>query len=244
MLKTIHGFILKKISYLEKHLIVKIFSKEISKISAIGIGAKKSKKRNLNLLDYFNFLKFTLYTKKKYPLFIIERVDLVDTFIPKNIQLKHIIFIEILNEIIDNLVYGEEETKNLFYLYYNTIKDLKNNLFEKLCIFKIKALTAIGLQLNYSKCIICGKNGTFLNYSIEKMGFICNNCKSKVFKIKLGTIKTIEYIEKKGENIKFNQEVIRDINKLFYSNLINLRNKEKAKRLIQLENRFKWILKN
>ncbi len=241
MSKILHGFVLKKITYLENDLIVTLITKETSKISAIGISAKKSKKRNLNLLDYLNFLKFTIHTKKNYPLFIIERVDLIESFIPKNITHFHIVFIELLNEIVDSLVYGYEETTQLFNLYYDTLKNIENNLYEKLMYFKVKSLKAIGFQLNFNKCVICGKNGTFLNYSIEKMGFVCNNCKKNSFKINVGTIKTIEFLEKR-ENIKFTNEVSKDINKIFYTNLLHLRNRERIRKLIRLENFFKWIL--
>ncbi len=247
MSKTIHGFILKKVSYLEKDLIVTIFSKEYSKFPAIGIAAKKSKKRNLNLLDYFNLLKFSIYTKKNYPIPIIERVSLIERIAPSIIKPEYLIFIEILNLIVDFLVYGQEDSHELFNLYIDILQKAKSetpeNLKNLLTYFKIKALKAIGLQINLNKCVICGKSGTFLNYSIEKLGLVCNNCIKNSLELKLGTIKSIEFLEKKSKNLRFTKDTINDINKIFYINLAHLRDREKVKQIFKLEKYFEWILK-
>lgn len=243
MSKSFQGFVLKKSSYLENDLIITIFSKEISKFNAIGLNAKKSKKRNLNLLDYFNYLKFYIHSKKKYPIAIIERVDLLESFSPEFLKPEHIFFIQILNEIINLLVYGTEENKHLFNLYRETlgkIKKSKNiNYFHEIAMFKLKSLKATGLELNPEKCLMCGKSGLFFNYSIEKMGFVCNNCSKNTLKIQAGTIKAIKNLENK--NVILTRNIIKDVNKIFCINIFHLRGKEKLKKIIKLENSFNGI---
>ncbi len=238
------GIILKKFDFSEKDKIVLLFTLNLSKISAIGIKAKKSQKRKLNLLDYWFLLDIKISTKKKYPLYIIQEVELIEDLTPIDYKPFHFLFLSICNEIISNFTYGLEEAKNLFIFYINFFKFFKfhsQDIIQKLAIFKVLTLSNFGLKLYNKKCIVCGKEGYFLNYSIEKNGFVCNECfKEGDISLSISTLKSIEFLGKGKFNVKLSQKMVEEIDKIFYLNLFQLRGEEAIKRLNWLEN----LLKN
>ncbi len=239
------GIILKKVDYLDKHKIILFFTKNLSKISAIGLFAKKSIKRKLNLLDYGNFLKISILRKKNYPLYIVQHVDIIDRLIPYEAGIEYIAFFQLCSEIINLVIYDQEDSSELFDFFISFLKKVKDNessFFDKLGFFKIMILEKIGLGLNNKRCLICGCNGEFFNYSIEKCGFVCKKCSKKVLKINPGTIKSFEYINTGKTNIRLSKEILNDINKIFYVNLYHLRNIENVKKVAKFENYLKWIL--
>jgi len=235
-----YAILLKKVDYSEKDKIVLLFTKKKSKISAIGIGAKKSKKRKLNLLDYWYLLDIKFSKRKNYPLYIIDKVEIVEDLTPNNYNFNHLTFLLVCNEIISAFLYGEEDAKELFNFYVEFLKIMKEantkiNFRNFLNIFKISVLEKIGLRLNFEKCIICGKDGIFQNYSIEKCGFVCNNCSKNSIKISKGTLKTIDYIHRGKLNLKIDRSISEEINKIFSINLYHMRGEGYLKHINSVE---------
>ena len=85
-------------------------------------------------------------------------------------------------------------------------------------------MEALGYKIKTNLCVICGKSGNITQYSLEKKGFICNNCLSKNdISICEGTKKVISQIDKVDYvNIKFSETIFKELEIIFNETLKNI----------------------
>ena len=216
---TTSGFILRKNHFKEADKIVVIFSENLGKISALGKSAKKSVKRNLNLLDYGYLLKFYLQTSQNRQYYFIEKIELIEQLY--NLNNTSLLFLNhFFNELILNIVYSHEDSEKLYNLAIKFLKNLrttdKPKILSSLMVFLLKLLKLTGYGLNI-KCGVCGCSDRIINYSLENLTFMCNKCKnSKVLGLCSGSLKFINNIDKINFlNINLSQQIIDEIEIIF-----------------------------
>ncbi len=224
MTLTTTAFVIKKNDFNESDKIVTFLTKDFGKISALGKFAKKSIKRNLNLLDFGYLLKIQLNYNSSNEIYFIEKVTVMEQFLNKSFYRKFLIF-SFINELLYYVVYGTEESAMLFMETYKFFKklslqnnDKRENLLSLLSLFKIKLLNVIGYKIVIDRCVLCGKEENIYDYSLEKMGFICNRCTENrhILRINKGTKKVLANIDK---NIKISMPIVLQLDKIFNANI-------------------------
>ena len=238
MKKTTDCIVIKKIDYKDSDKIVTFVSKDLGKITAIGKHAKKSIKRNLNLLDFGYLLSVVLNFKEEKSICFIEKIEVKEKFI-KELNYIYLLLISLLNELLNSVIYAQEDSREVFHNisdFYRALGEydhITEYTYKSITLpFFLTLLGTLGYNVLIDKCINCGLSGEFLNYSLEKAGFLCNKCSQfeKSIKIYKGTLKTIKNIEK---TIKIPEIILNQIQIIFFSSLKN----------IITENNFKNILK-
>jgi DNA repair protein RecO (recombination protein O) len=221
---TTPAFLIKKKDYKDSDKIAVFLSKDLGKISGLGKFAKKSIKRNLNLLDFGFLLNVELNQNNSKDIYFIEKVTLMENFLHKTNYRKFLI-LSYVSELLYYVVYGEEESATLFnetVKFFKTISNIhseNSNVFlSALTLYKIKLLEAIGYKIITDKCVVCGKEDAIFNYSLEKIGFICNKCceKSETLTVSKGTKKVIANINK---NIKLTAPIMLQLDEIFHANI-------------------------
>ncbi len=223
-LLTTSGFILRKNHFKDADRVVVLFSKDFGKITALGKFAKKSIKRNLNLLDYGYVLKFFLTQSKNKQYFFINKVEFIEKLFDFN-SFTSIMVVHYINEVLYNLIYSYEDSGKIFdftinFLKHFNLKDLSKNI-SLLNFFNINILSLTGYGLNSGKCCVCGGNEYIQNYSLENLGFICNKCiKGSAFTLCNGTLKFLKNSGKLNfSNINLSQQIISEIEIIFFATL-------------------------
>ncbi len=221
---TTFAIVIKKKDYKDSDKIVSFITEDLGKISAIGKFAKKSIKRNLNLLDFGYLLKVKLRYYSAKELFFIEKITVVENFLPEYNYNKFLIT-SFVNELLFYVVYGAEESSGLFRLTLEFFRDLsvtdKNRfglIFSVLTRYKIKLLETLGYKIILDKCIVCGEEKTLYYYSLDKIGFICNRCKKDTSGVNVyqGTKKVLANLEK---NIKISMPITSQLDEIFSANM-------------------------
>ncbi len=233
------GFILKKNHFKDADRIVVIFSEKLGKITALGKFAKKSIKRNLNLLDYGLLLKFYLQSTTTGHYLFINKVELLDKLLNSD-NLTLFSLNSYINELISNVVYSNEDSKKIFDLTVDFIKKIKKlkqlNIQSAIIIYQMKLLKLLGYGLNISKCHICGNHKNIENYSLENLAFICNKCNRKNFlQLCKGSLKLIQNIDKIDfANINLSQQIIKEQEMIFFANLRNFLSENRLNKITAL----------
>ncbi len=180
MIFSLEALVLSKEKLGEIDLLVELFTPK-GKIWSIAKGAQKSRKRFVNLLEEFNFIKAHLRktSKGKFP--ILEKADLL--FLPEGIRndYRKYIMISYMGEILSKInFYG------LFVEYFSFIKILfkeieKNELISLLKpFFELKILKFSGWSPEFFQCVKCGYKPKKVFYlSIPEGGILCFKCKDE-----------------------------------------------------------------
>ncbi|PMP67470.1 MAG: DNA repair protein RecO [Thermodesulfobacterium geofontis] len=180
MIFSLEALVLSKEKLGEIDLLVELFTPK-GKIWSIAKGAQKSRKRFVNLLEEFNFIKAHLRktSKGKFP--ILEKADLL--FLPESIRndYRKYIMISYMGEILSKInFYG------LFVEYFSFIKILfkeieKNELILLLKpFFELKILKFSGWSPEFFQCVKCGYKPKKVFYlSIPEGGILCFKCKDE-----------------------------------------------------------------
>ncbi len=177
MLSLTEVIVLSKRPLGEIDLFVELFTPK-GKIWAIAKGARKSKKRFVNLLEEFNVLKAHLRHTSKGKIPILEKADII--FLPENIRsfYKKYIFLCYIGEVISkaNFLNG--------FPTYNLVKELiqfverNNNLYWLKVYFELNLLKINGWCPELFRCVRCGYEPKKIFYfSTSQGGLMCYKCK-------------------------------------------------------------------
>lgn len=180
-LYTTQAVVLNSIDYGESDLIVSFYTLDYGKLSGIAKGAKRSKKRFVNCLDPFSYVKLIFAQRQNDSLARIDQCELLDSFsgIRRNLNTIAVgsYFLELLSEMVRE---GQKNQKAFelilnFLKYLNIGKDAET--FAR--FFEIKLLSILGYMPHLDKCVVC-KNAPAENakihFSSAKGGIICQSC--------------------------------------------------------------------
>jgi|GEM_PF-7092584 len=221
------SIILKKSSYNDSDKIVLLLSSDLGKISAIAKYAKKSIKRNLNLLDVGYILRVHLHVSKNSELLFIKNVEFIEK-LNHNDDHNTFYILTYLNELISCVIQPKQDSRLLFKILTDFFISIKGRRKDKrvkiLILFQIKFLELVGYKINLSECSNCGKDGDFYKYSLEKSGIVCNNCiDASAIQICKGTKKLITTIDRINfKNTTFSEYIQKELEIISFNNIRKL----------------------
>ncbi|RLG11205.1 DNA repair protein RecO [Candidatus Pacearchaeota archaeon] len=178
MIFSIEAFVLSKEKIGEIDLLIELFTPK-GKIWGIAKGAQKSRRRFVNLLEEFNFIKAHLRKTSKGKFLILEKADLL--FLSEEIRrdYKKYIFISYIGETLSKISFS-----GLYVEYFsfikNLIKEIETNEIISLLkpFFELKILKFSGWSPELFQCVRCGYKPKKVFYlSILEGGLLCFNCK-------------------------------------------------------------------
>jgi len=205
---TTEAFVIGSINLKESDRIMSFYTKEEGKISAVGKGARKSRKRfacSMELLDHLNISYFKKEGKEIYSL---SSVDLIHSISHSQIDLKKIALFSYIVELIREFSPPGEANNDIFDLliWFHRITLVESEYMLIICIFILKLLLYSGFAPQMNQCCSCSSkvDGKEYFFSNEKNGILCSKCvedKCHDKPINLGLIKFIERINSSGTNM-------------------------------------------
>ncbi|MBI5683341.1 MAG: DNA repair protein RecO [Deltaproteobacteria bacterium] len=180
-LYTTSAILLNSIDYGESDRIVNFYTIDFGKMGGIAKGAKRSKKRFVNCLEPFSYVKIIFAQKQNASLVRIDQCELIDGFHSIKHSLEAIAsgsyFLELLSEMVKE---GQKNTR-VFELLLNFLKYLDAGREPETLtrFFEIKLLSILGYQPHLDRCVVCKKlvdTDVKIYFSSPKGGIICQSC--------------------------------------------------------------------
>jgi DNA repair protein RecO (recombination protein O) len=150
------AIVLGHIEYGEADRILKLFTLEKGKITAIAKGVRKIRSRKSGHLQPFTLTN--LFLAKGRSLDIVTQAETVDPFIGLREDLTRIAFASYVVEILDRFTYEEGPNVGLFRLLSRTLSRLEtcSNPETVVHYFEIRILDLLGFRPQLFACVDCG----------------------------------------------------------------------------------------
>lgn len=206
----------------ESDKIMTFYTQKYGKTAAIAKGAKRSKKRFLNKLEYFSLLDIIAETGKHSSLLRLDQAELITPypFLRKSVACYNGAML-----ICELMRLGTKENDcddKLYYLLTWSLKELNKgqSIYDIIIFFQLRMLKLMGYQLSLSCCTNCGVEMSdlkTLSFSAAHNGLVCNHCspvQGRQCSLSINTIKTLEKGQslslEKLSRLKFTQQSTRE----------------------------------
>ena len=152
------AIVLRSWAYGESDKIVSFLTRDFGKIRGIAKGAKRSRKRFLNVLEPFTLVQLRFHQRSNSPLAFVHACDWVYVFREITRTLGKIAHASYLVEITDELTRDGDESLSLFTHLRDGLRFLEGNeaSTEFLTAFELTLLRLAGYQPTLEHCQRCG----------------------------------------------------------------------------------------
>ena len=149
---------LRSWAYGESDKIVSLLTRDFGKVRGIAKGAKRSRKRFLNVLEPFTLVQLRFHERPNSPLAFIHACDWVYVFRAITRTLAKIVHASYLVEITDELTRDGDDCLPLFDHLRDGLRFLEENApsSEFLTAFELTLLRLAGFQPTLEHCQRCG----------------------------------------------------------------------------------------
>ncbi|MGM0681393.1 MAG: DNA repair protein RecO [Thermodesulfobacteriota bacterium] len=186
--------------YGDSDKIVTFYSEKFGKITGIAKGAKRSKKRFVNKLEFFSLLDLTLNSSGKSPLLRLDQAEIIKTFHTLCEDYRKYTAAMLIIELIRVLTRENDRDEDLFQLLTWGLEILikKDEIAETLALFQLKLLDITGFLPQLTRCVFCRREPSGRSAFVPSAdGILCPDCLpltdlSPLKKLSLNTIKTLK----------------------------------------------------
>ena len=151
------AIVLGHIEYGEADQILRLFTYEKGKITAIAKGVRKIRSRKAGHLEPFTHVN--LFLAKGRDMDIITQAETVEGFIGLREDLRRVAYANYVVEVLDRFTYEEGPNVGIFRLLTNTLSHLESqeNLETVIHFYEIRFLDLLGFRPQLFECVDCGK---------------------------------------------------------------------------------------
>jgi DNA repair protein RecO (recombination protein O) len=203
--------------YGESDKIVTFYTQKYGKLAGIAKGAKRSKKRFLNKLEFFSLIDIRAIPNKHSNLLRVDQAELIDPYPILRESLKRYAGAMLICDLIRLWTKENDQDPHLFDLLLWGLDSLnkKHTVIDVVIFFQLRMLKILGYQLNLDTCVHCGIMSPKADFSFSATynGLVCTNCNTvksdHLSTLSLNTIKTLEMGQslslKKLSRLKFSK---------------------------------------
>ncbi len=208
---TDHGLIINKIPYGESDLLITFYTLNRGKITGIGKGAKRSKKRFSGRLELFSLVRFTGFVKRGISLPRIDECELLNPFTEIQYQPQAFFSGCYFLEIITRCCPERQANRQIFSLLTELFEFLAQppgrNFTCRIRLFELQIIALLGFAPQLDYCLGCRKeiNRDTLFFDPEAGGIICRSCHHRypqAFPVSRGTIAILNKFRQSDSNLR------------------------------------------
>lgn len=180
------AIVLRTRPHAESDTIMTCLSRDWGKISAIAKGAKRSRRRFVNVLEPFSHIRLRFRPSRSEDLMFLLGAELLQAFRRPSRDLERFALASYIVELADVMTAGREAGQDLYQLVLNGLGTLETQprlspLFAPL--FALQILRHVGYAPNFTTCQQCGTSltaqvwdGAGLASSFQLGGLLCPRC--------------------------------------------------------------------
>lgn len=178
---TTEAVVLNSIDYGESDRIITCYTLNFGKIKGIAKGAKRSKRRFVNKLDPFSYIKLLFFQKQGRELAILEEAETIRRFDNLMLDIERLTVGSYCLELLNEMTPEGQKNQKVFELLLKSLIMLSEKLEIRTIVmcFEMHLLSILGYYPHLEKCVICKNISTNDNkvfFSSEKSGILCVNC--------------------------------------------------------------------
>lgn len=169
MIKNIstEGIVLNELRYKEKSKIVRIFTKELGKVTIMARGALSAKSPLVSVTQMFGLNQYDLIKGKSF--YYIDSAHVINSNFNMRTDYDRLIMASYLLELVDKSFLDNEPNEKVFELFKKTIKILSEStedIFKIVLAFELKYISFLGYRPNF--------DGEFKNpvFSVKDGGIV------------------------------------------------------------------------
>ncbi len=189
----------------ESDKIVTFLTQDWGKITGIAKGAKRSRRRFVNVLEPFTHIRLRFRPSRSDDLAFILGCELVQTFRRPSQDLQRFALASYMVELTDVMVAGREAGQEIYALLLQALVSLEelsplSALF--LPAFELRLLVEVGYAPNLYTCHVCGTSilprptdGPALLFSPSLSGLLCPRCATQggaTFRLAPATLRLLQ----------------------------------------------------
>lgn len=195
------AIVLQVTDYGESDKIVTLYTARFGKLKAIAKGAKRSKKRFVNKLEFFSLLDVTVVPGRLSSLYLLDNAGLINPFPALRENYPRYTAAMLVCELVNQWTRENDRDDSLFQLLCWGLHELAATagIAATVIFFQIKMLDLLGVGLQLDHCLICGKmEQTALPYhfSPAQSGIVCAPCARSQgighMPVSMSTVKTMQ----------------------------------------------------
>ncbi len=175
-IEKIEGIVLSVFDYGESSRILNILTADYGVIGVIAKGSRNIKSPLCNVSQKLMHGNFYIYYKAD-KLSVLKEVDLLNGFFSIRNDIVKISYALFLLDLAEQ-VYKESSEKTVFLEIINALQKIATG-FDPMVItliLKLRFLNYLGVAPVIDNCVVCGKTKGIKTLSVQKGGYLCQNC--------------------------------------------------------------------
>ncbi len=177
----VEAVVLRHADWGEADRLLWLYSLELGKIRALAKGVRKIRSRKAGHLEPFT--RASLLLAKGRDLFIVTQAETLDAYLPLRDDLAGITYASYMVELLDRFTYEEGESRGLYRLLCEGLKNLAEDNDKDLVIryFELRLLDLVGFRPQLRRCLGCGEEIQAQDqyFSAQQGGVLCPKCGSR-----------------------------------------------------------------
>jgi len=199
------AIVLGHIEFGEADRILKLFTMEKGKITAIAKGVRKIRSRKAGHLEPFT--RVNLFLAKGRNLDIITQAETVDAYVGLREDLQSVAFASYVVEVVDRFTYEEGQNVGIFRLLANTLSRLEEqpNVETVVHYYEIRLLDLLGFRPQLFTCVDCEREIQDEDQYFSPLvgGVVCPQCgggRSEAWAIQKDVLRYMRHLQRSKWN--------------------------------------------
>ncbi|MGB9712639.1 DNA repair protein RecO [Dissulfurimicrobium hydrothermale] len=188
----------------ESDRLVTFYTPGNGKFKAVAKGAKRSRRRFLNVLEPFTLIRLGVVPPRTDGLGHVDAAEVCESFPAIRADMQLFCMASLCCEMVDRWTRELDPHREVFHLLVWCLKALDSTSSHKkiALFFKVKLLGLVGYAPDWTKCSMCKDVpvGKIVQVTLKDGGFICEGCAnrgSEARVVSLGTLKTLHHIQQR-----------------------------------------------
>ena len=158
-----------------------MYSRERGLIRAVAKGARQPKSKFAGTLEPLSRIQIVMYVKEGRELDLLSSADLLESLANAEGGLERLTYGQAASELVDKLVWGEEEHLALYELLLTTLRRIQEvpdeNLGAVTIAFQLQTAAHLGYRPVLDRCVQCGREGDgWTHFAPGLGGLLCDRC--------------------------------------------------------------------
>jgi DNA repair protein RecO (recombination protein O) len=179
-LRKTDAVVIHRTDFGESDLIVTLYTADLGKVKGIAKGAKRSKRRFVNNLQPFSYIRIC-FAEGRGGLIRVDEADMIRPFFRISEDISRVLYGSYFLEMVREMT-GEKESNPLLFELLVTVLTVLNDSSpreEYLRVFELRFLDLVGYRPRVTECSMCNQiipsiDGAW--FSFRHGGAVCEEC--------------------------------------------------------------------